>query len=423
MNLVQTSALNGLGVATRIGAALLLNKVLAIHLGPTGYGVVGQFQSVLALIVALVGGALSSGLTKYTAEHSIDPARRDAMWRTALAMSACGVTLASALLLLLAPTLASTLLADSRLVGVFLLLAVLTPLLAANAIILAILSGLKKVHAFVGANVVGSLLGTAFAVAVVSHWGLVGALAASAASQAIAGVVAVVFFWRSCPGHLSQLFGPPDRASAKALSGYVLMAATTATIVPAAHIAIREGVSSILGPSAAGLWQAMSKLSEMHLLLLTTTLSLYFLPRYSEIKDGPELLREVRRGYRFVLGIVCSTSAAIFLLKDPLISALFSKEFSPIADALAWQLVGDTLKVGSWVAAFTMISHARVGLFIATECAFGILLAALTLAGTEAWGLHGAAAGYALTYAIYWIVVHLQLNRLARNLTRPASPT
>ena len=107
MNLVRTSALNGLGVATRIGAALVLNKVLAIHLGPTGYGVVGQFQSVVALILAVVGGALSAGLTKYTAEHSADLNRRDAMWRTGVAMAACGIVLASTLLLVLAPTLAS----------------------------------------------------------------------------------------------------------------------------------------------------------------------------------------------------------------------------------------------------------------------------------------------------------------------------
>ena len=422
MNLVRTSALNGLGVATRIGAALVLNKVLAIHLGPTGYGVVGQFQSVVALILAVVGGALSAGLTKYTAEHSADLNRRDAMWRTGVAMAACGIVLASTLLLVLAPTLASTLLADRGLMGVFFLLAALTPLLAANAIVLAVLSGLKKTHAFVSTNIVGSLLGTAFAVAVVSTWGLSGALAAAAASQAIAGLVSIVFFWRSCPGQLRRLFGSPDLGSARALSGYVLMAVTTAAVVPAAHIAIRESVSAMLGPSAAGLWQAMSKLSEMHLLLLTTTLALYFLPRFSEIKSGPELLCEVRRGYRFVLGIVCATSLAIYLLKDPLIRALFSKQFAPIADVLAWQLVGDMLKVGSWVAAFTMISHARVGLFIVIEVTFGILLAVLTVAGTDTWGLNGAAAGYALTYAIYWIVVHLQMKRLATTLNRSSCP-
>ncbi len=420
MDLLRTSALNGLGVATRICAALVLNKVLATHLGPTGYGVVGQFQSALALIMALVGGALGSGLTKYTAEHSADLTRRDTVWRTSVAMSAGGVVLASALLLALAPTLASSLLDDRALMGVFLLLAALTPLLSANAILLAILSGLKKVHAFVGANIVGSVLGTAFAVVLVSTGGLWGALAATVASQAIAGAMAIVFFWRSCPGLLKRLFGAPEAASARALSGYLLMAATTATVVPAAHIFIREGVGEVLGPSGAGLWQAMSKLSEMHLLLLTTTLALYFLPRYSEIKSGTELLREVHRGYVFVLGVVCTTAAAIFLLRGPLIQALFSKEFSPIEDALAWQLVGDVLKVGSWVAAFTMISHARVRLFMVTEVTFAFLLAALTVVGTNAWGLNGAAVGYALTYSVYWIVVHLQLNRLADTLNSNA---
>jgi PST family polysaccharide transporter len=160
----------------------------------------------------------------------------------------------------------------------------------------------------------------------------------------------------------------------------------------------------------------MWKLSEAHLLLLTTTLSLYFLPRLAEIREGDELRREIARGYRFVLPLVVATAGAIFLLREPLTVALFSPAFLPLAQALGWQMLGDVLKIGSWIPAYTMISHARTRLYVATELVFAGLVTLACLAGARAWGLQGAAAGYAATYAIYWVVLHGQLGTLARRL-------
>ena len=50
MTLLKTSALNGIAVLTRVGTALLLNKILAVHVGPAGYAVIGQFQSLVGMV-------------------------------------------------------------------------------------------------------------------------------------------------------------------------------------------------------------------------------------------------------------------------------------------------------------------------------------------------------------------------------------
>lgn len=194
------------------------------------------------------------------------------------------------------------------------------------------------------------------------------------------------------------------------------MAATTALTVPLSMLAIREGLSQAGGAALAGHWQAMWKLSETHLLLLTTTLSLYFLPRFAEIRSGRELQAEVARGHRFVLPLVAATAGAIYLLREPLTLALFTPEFLPLVQALGLQLIGDVLKIGSWVPAYTMISHARSRLYIGTEIGFALLVTLACIAGAWRWGLPGAAAGYALTYALYWALLQQQLRVLARRL-------
>jgi len=253
--------------------------------------------------------------------------------------------------------------------------------------------------------------------------GLYGALVAVAVGQAVAGVASVVFFRRAWKGRWRALLGPIDRPAARALGGFALMAVASAVVLPLGHIAIREGLARLGGAELAGLWQAMFKLSDTHLLLLTTTLSLHFLPHFAGIGDGTLLRAAVAKGYRFVLPLVCATALAIWLLREPLVKLLFTREFLPLTDALAWQLVGDVLKIGSWVPAFTMISHARTRLYIASEVVFTLVQTATCLAFAARFGLTGAAIGYALTYALYWVFVHYQLGRLTTRLRPPPMST
>jgi PST family polysaccharide transporter len=421
MNLLRTSALNGLAVAIKLGTVLLLNKVLAVFVGPTGYAVIGQFQSVVTMASTFASGAVNVGVTKYTAEYGDDPKRQAVVWRTAATMGLCGAAVFAALLVALRAPLAQWALGDAGLSSVVIWLAASLALLVLNGLMLAILNGRKAVVPYVAANIAGSLVGAASAVLLVTRFGLYGALVAVAINQALACGVTAWLFHKACPLPWRALVGPIDGPTARRLFGYALMSLTTAIVVPASQIAIRDGLASRLGWHDTGLWQAMWKISETHLLLLTSTLSVYFLPRFSEIRDASELRREVARGYRFVLPLVCASALLLYLLREVLIRTLLTPAFLPIAGALGLQLVGDVLKIGSWVMAFTMVSHAQTRVFIVTECAFSAFLAVTTLLLGERFGLVGTAGAYALTYALYWLVMAGIFARLISRLKRDAS--
>ena len=129
--------------------------------------------------------------------------------------------------------------------------------------------------------------------------------------------------------------------------------------------------------------------------MTTTTLSLHLLPRLSRIRRGSELHAEIRGAYRFVLPLVIGTALAIWLLREPLTLWLFSPEFLPLTSALGLQLIGDVLKIGSWVPAYTMISHARTRLYVVTEVIFAALVSLACIAGgiLIVYANMGAAAG------------------------------
>lgn len=420
MTLLKTSLLSALAVLTKLATSLFLNKVLAVYVGPAGYGVIGQFQSLITMVTTFASGAVNTGVTKYTAEFADDAPRQRAVWATASTMGLLGAALAGGILVLMREPLSRWLLGGTEHSGVLVWLAFSLPLLVMNGLMLAVLNGRKAVPALVAANIGGSAVSAAVATALVITWGLGGALIALAVSQAIACGFTAWLFQRACRVHWRDMLGRIDPAIVKSLGGYALMAVTAALASPLAQIVIRDQLAAQSSWETAGLWQAMWKISETHLLLLTSTLSVYFLPRYAEIRDGAELRREVFKGYGFVLPVVLASALALYALRRPLITALLTKEFMPLADVLGLQLAGDVLKIGSWMMAFTMVSHARTQAFVVTEVLFTALMVVATVGLAGRYGLRGAAAGYALTYAAYWAAMYWLFNRLVHQL--PAAP-
>lgn len=401
MTLFKTSILNGIAVLARILTSLLLNKVLAVYVGPAGYGVIGQFQSVMTMATTAASGAIGNGVTKYTAEFASDERARHAVWRTAFRMGLLGGLVVGAGLILAQRPLARWFLHDEAYASVFVWLAVSLLLMVFNALMLAVLNGLKAIRAFVISNIAGSLIAAAVSVGLVMWLGLYGALIALCVGQAAAAIFTAVMFRKHCELAWRGLFRGFDPGHARKLGGFALMAITSALVVPSAQLVIRTELGASIGWHDTGLWQALHRISDLHLLLLTSTLVVYFLPRFSELPAGPALRAEVARAYRFVVPLVTLSAAVIYLCRDLLVRLLLTDDFLGLTDALSMQVVGDFLKVCSWVASITLVSHARVRVFIVTEVIFAAIFAVATLVGAHLGGLFGTAAGYAFTYLLY----------------------
>jgi PST family polysaccharide transporter len=418
MNLVRTSLLSALAVLTKLASSLFLSKVLAIYVGPSGYGVIGQFQSLISMVTTFASGATNSGVTKYTAEYAAEPARQQAVWTTAAAMGLLGALVVGCALVLAREQLSRWLLGSSAQSDVFVWLALALGLLVLNGLMLAILTGRKAVSELVAANIVGSVVSALVATVLVTTQGLWGALVALAVSQAVACGFTAWIFQRVCALRWSELIGKFDPGIAKALGGFGLMAATTAVVAPIGQMVIRDQLAANLGWESAGLWQALWKISETHLLLLTSTLAVYFLPRFSEIRSGSELRSEVFKGYLFVVPMVAASGMVLYYFRETLIRILLTEAFMPLAQVLGLQLLGDALKICSWVMSFTMVSHARTRAFIVTEVLFTVIYVLAVVVLARYYGLAGTAIAYGATYLIYWATVYWLFRDLVARLRR-----
>lgn len=402
MTLLRTSALNAAAVAVRIVTALGVNKVLALYLGPVGYTLVAQLGNLASLLGAVASGAMSSGVTKYTAEYAGSEDRQKAVWRAAAYYLIVTTAAAWFATVTLSEPLARLLFGTSQYSPFLVALGFALPLMSLNAHLLSILNGKKEVRLYVVQGMLSTLLSAITTAAFSAMWGLRGALAAMLLNHALAcGLTLLLCRGRQWMSRRS-LLGPLDRSALAPLMGYAAMALVSAIAAPLGQLIVRDHLIGQFGAGVAGEWQAVFKVSEIYIQLFTATLTLYYLPRLAEIQRGDDLWREIAKVCGFVLPFAMLAACVIYLSRNWIVHALFSAEFNGMVRLFGWQLLGDVLKVGSWVFGFVLVGRAMVRWFVLLEVIFGLSWIGLTVMLTAQYGIVGAPMAFAANYLAYW---------------------
>lgn len=177
-----------------------------------------------------------------------------------------------------------------------------------------------------------------------------------------------------------------------------LCAILTGTFI---QMQIRSYIMDNISVEDAGYWQGITKISDIYMNFIITTITMYYLPRLSEIKENSELKSEILRGYKFLLPLTIISSLIIWLFKDYIVNILFTSKFLPMLPLFTFQLIGNVLKISSWLLSYLMIAKAMTKTFIATEIIFSLIYYFLTIVFVKNFGVIGTTYSWTLNYFIY----------------------
>ena len=405
MNLLKTSALNGVAVLIKTATMFILNKILAVYVGPSGYAAIGQFQNFIQMVTTFAGSAINTAVIKYTAEYHEDETKQRAIWKAAGSSVLIFSFIFSLIILIFQKQLSLYIFQTIEYQSVFVWFAVFLVLFNLNALFLAILNGKKEILKLVVANIAGSILSLLVTGFLAVQYHLYGALIALSIYQSIAFFVTLFLCYKANWFNISYLFGKIEPHIAKKFAAFALMALVSAVCVPLSQMAIRSYLSQEFGLNYAGYWEAMIRLSAAYLMLVTTTLGVYYLPRLAELTHLDEIKKEVYLGYKFIFPLAVIGGLSVYLLRDWIIALLFSQAFIPMRDLFLWQMIGDSFKIGSWILAYLMLCKAMTKLFITTEIIFALTSIALTYICTQVMGLKGVSIAHMLNYGMYWAIM------------------
>lgn len=403
MKLIKTSLLNAIAVAMKMLTMLGINKVLAVYVGPSGYAMIGQLQNALAMIIAFTAGGINTGVIKYTAEFDGDEEEQNKIWSTSFWISVTLSIVISCLVFGFSEALSIYFLKDIQYQFVFQVFAFTLIFFVMNGQILAVLNGKKEILSYVGANIVGSLVGFVITISLTWFYELKGALTALALNQSIVFFFSIIFIIRLSWFKIFKPLKGFDKASSIKLLKFSFMGLVGAIVVPLSHIFIRLHLSNLLGWEEAGYWDAIWRISAIYLMFVTTVLSVYFLPKFSEINERKLLRMELLNGYKVILPVVIFLSLSIYLMRDVLIVLLFSDEFVAMRELFFWQLMGDILKISSWLLGFIVLAKAMITIVVVSEILFALSFYFLSVFFTENYGLIGVTYAHSLNYLFHFL--------------------
>lgn len=413
MTLIKTSVLTGISTVIKLVSAFVINKVIALYIGPAGLAIVGQLQSFTSIITTFSNGAISSGIVKYTAEYQ-DIEEKKKIFSSSIVISLICSLIISIFLFVFSDYLSELILKDIQYSSVFLVFGATIFLFALNMVLISILNGQKEIKKYVLVNIAGSIFSLVFTSILIMQLNLMGALYAMVLNQSVMFFVTLAFVLKSSWFKLEYFLKGLDKESLSKLSKYSLMAIVSALTVPVSHLIIREYIGENLGWDSAGYWQGIWYISTMYLMLVTTTLSVYYLPRLSEIQDNKELRKEIFGGYKIILPIVIVASLVIFLLKEYVILIAFSKDFMPMIELFAWQLIGDVIKIASWLLGYITVAKAMTKTYISLEILGSLSFVLLSIYFVDNYGLVGITYAYALNYFLYMFVMIYIFRKVVR---------
>ncbi len=390
----------------KIFLALCSSKLFALYLGPSGMALVGNLRNFMTSAEGIATLGIQNGIVKYTAENQDSHANLKRIFSTALVVLVTMAVLCAIFLVSFTRFWDALVFEQHNgFSSVFYVLAAALPFYAASLYLISALNGLGRFRRLIFANIVGNVLGFFLSAVLVVAYGLHGALISVVLSPALLFLGSLYFLGKSIA--LKDLFSLKafDFAKLKNFSAYTMMALFSALSAPVVYLAIRQKLIVVSGIEAAGLWEAMSRISSHSLMFVTTLVTVYYLPKLSLAKNNWQLGRIFRNYFKSVIPWFVLAMLFVFVLRKILIQILFTDEFLEMEELFPWQLFGDVFKAASLILGYCFFARRNTKAFLFTEIFSLAVLYSSSLLFMAIAGVKGVVAAYAFTYCVYFVVL------------------
>ena len=405
MNILKTSFYTAISQAINIAVGLLAVKILAVRIGPEGVALQGQYLNSIAIITVFASGSITIGVIKYLAEYTNDNNLQLRVIRSALTITLCCCLIMVGLSVMISQPLSIQTFKTAEYTSVYWLYGLFLPLTTLNGLFNAILNGLKKIRYLTFVNIIFSIVNIICLIVLSKYWGIYGVLVAGNFVNLLIFIIHIVLLKKYKWFSYSDLKPKWDKEIAIKLFKFSAMSVMAGFISPRAQIFVRDKLINRFGLNAAGQWQTVSRISDFYLGFVMAVLSVYFLPKLSELKGVNEIRREIYSTFKMVLPIVVLSAFLIWLGRDIIIKYLLTREFSATRDLFHFQLIGDVFKIAGWMLSYILWAKAMTRKYLIVDGISLIQYIIVCIICINYFGVLGATIGFCISYIIYLLTM------------------
>lgn len=353
----------------RIGSLFLLNKVLAVSLGPSGYTLFGQFLNFFAITTSVSSAGLANGVTSQTAKFSSKRKYLLIFSVRCLLIIFFFTFIAQLIIFFNASYILKALNIDLEYINLIYFFSFSVPLFSLNIFLLSFISGLQKYILYAFINAVSAVATLVLSVILLKDSDLSGPIYAIYLTQFFLFLFNISFLINFFKKEINiknvQIANIlPNKRLLSTLSQFSIMVIFGSILANFNEIYLRNLLILYLDKTQAGIWDSIIRLSSYYLIPFTVLMPIYFIPEFSKLKKSNLNIFLVSSLYQALL-ILIPISIFIYVFIEKIIVMALSPEFIQIKEFVGLFLLSDI---------FRMISYLLMHFFIAKKLTLQYIL-------------------------------------------------
>lgn len=410
---VNASFFSAISSFTKIVSSLILGKIIAMKLGAEGMALFGQLLSFVTVVLVMAGGAINQGVIKYVAEFNLtDDIKLKNLLSTSFRITIYSSFLIGLILIIASKYLAAEILHNRNYSSIFVLFGVTLAFNGLNNLFLSILNGYKEFKKNNIINIILNLISLLFSLYFIYLHDIFGVLLSVVINQSSIFFLTLYLLRNESWMSKEFLFRKIDFKLLKQISSFALLSIASTALTPFISIILRNYIIDALSIQQAGLFEFVNRVASTSIMFFSLTISTYYLPRISEIRNKNELMNEVKNTYKVIMPFLIFMLILVYLLRFIIIKILASESFSPSAHLFSYYLLGVFFKILSQLLSFIFIAKAKIKIALLLEVFFNLFYVVLSVCFINVFGLLGTAYVFLLSYVLYFIILIYLFNKL-----------
>ncbi|WP_278011121.1 O-antigen translocase [Flavobacterium gyeonganense] len=403
MSVVKSSFYLAISTVLKIILGALSLKIIAYYIGSNGFGVLGQFMSIISIISLTAGLGITNGVISNISKN------KDSKTEMSHVISAgfwIGFVFSCLLffLFVFSNFISFQLFKTSEYSIVIKALAFLQFFNLFSVIFGGYLNGRQYSKDFSFITIISSIIGTLILTLLVYYFKEIGSMLGLIILSVFPGLILLFLYFVKFKKEITILyFSDLKYDTVKSLLRHSVMLVFSSCLLPLSQVFVRDLILINNSWSNVGYWQAALKLSESGVIFLNVIMVNYYFPEIGKC-NHTELKKLINKAYLILGSLLLVYILSMFFFREILISIFFDVSFKPAQDLLVWQAIGDAFKVLCSVFGFLVVFKESVKIYLILETILFLTIVSLSYFFVPIYGTLGANYAYALSYFIYFII-------------------
>ncbi|MFV8370291.1 O-antigen translocase [Flavobacterium sp. LB2R40] len=421
--LLKVVSLNSISVVVSFVLGIISTKIVSVYLGTSGMALLGSLRNFTAMMKSIATLGINNSLIKLFVENKEDKKELGIIYATFFWFFLLIATVLGLLILLFANTISELLLFTNSFANPIRFFGLLLPLIVINTFWIAIYNALEQYKKIIVLQIISNVLIFGFTAFLIVENAINGGLLAVVFGELLMVIVTFVFVLKDKSYFQFNLQKVLKKKYLNVIKQFSAMALLSAVIAPVTLMLIRNFIIETHSIQEAGIWDATNKFSSFYMLVFSSGLSLYYMPRLASLTTDLEFKVELKSYFKFFVPLFLTVLVAVFLLKGIIVDVAFTAAFSKVNEVLIWQLLGDLLRIMTLAFGYQIVVKASVKKYFILEIVFNVAYLLLSFYLISLFSFEGASQAYFFANLIVFFLILFMFRKLLLNSKPPSTDT